>query len=50
MKRLTVYTCLSDTDAVVKKLIHLRCVNVEAGEPENGQLCLERAGGDEARA
>ena len=49
MKKLTVFATRSDTDALVRRLMHLRCVEIEAGEPEPDLLSLERFSCEEER-
>lgn len=50
MKKLTVFTTRSDTDSLVRKLMHMKCVNIESGIPDPDLPELKRYGCDAERA
>ena len=49
MKKLTVYAHRVDTDAIVRKLMSLRCVSVDQTDLGDGQLALRRESVDTGR-
>lgn len=46
MKKLTVLAHSSDADAIVRRMLHLRCVEIQRSMPEAGELALERIESD----
>lgn len=42
MKKLTVFATRSDTDTIVRKLMHMRCVNIERAAPDDSLPDTER--------
>ena len=46
MKKLTVLAHSSDADAIVRRMLHLRCVEIQRSIPEAGELALERIESD----
>lgn len=46
MKKLTVLAHASDADAIVRRMLHLRCVEIQRAIPEAGELALERIESD----
>ena len=50
MKKLTVFTTRSDTDLLVRRLMHMRCVNIESGTPDPDLPELERYSCESERA
>jgi len=50
MKRLTVFAHKGETDELLRKLVHLRCVDVSTAEPSSGRLSTVRCNFDAQRA
>jgi len=50
MKKLTVLAYSSDADAIVRKMMNLKCVQIRQSVPEASELALERREGDGAAA
>ncbi len=50
MKKLTVLAYRNDADAIVRKLMNLKCVQIRQSVPEARELALERAEADGLRA
>jgi len=50
MKRLTVFAHKDDADGLLRKLVHLRCVDVSASEPSSGRLSTVRCNFDAQKA
>lgn len=50
MKKLTVLAHSSDADAIVRRMLHLKCVEIQRSMPEAGELSLERIEGDGKQA
>ena len=46
MKKLTVLAHASDADAIVRRMLHLKCVEIQRAMPEAGELALERIESD----
>ena len=46
MKKLTVLAHSSDADAIVRRMLHLKCVQIQRSMPEAGELSLERIESD----
>ena len=46
MKKLTVLAHSSDADAIVRRMLHLKCVEIQRSMPEAGELSLERIESD----
>ena len=46
MKKLTVLAHASDADAIVRRMLHLKCVEIQRAIPEAGELALERIESD----
>ncbi len=46
MKKLTVLAHESDADAIVRRMLHLKCVQIQRAIPEAGELALERIESD----
>lgn len=46
MKKLTVLAHSSDADAIVRRMLHLKCVEIQRAIPEAGELALERVESD----
>ena len=46
MKKLTVLAHASDADAIVRRMLHLKCVEIQRAIPEAGELALERVESD----
>ena len=46
MKKLTVLAHASDADAIVRRMLHLKCVQIQRSIPEAGELALERIESD----
>ena len=46
MKKLTVLAHASDADAIVRRMLHLKCVEIQRSMPEAGELALERIESD----
>ena len=46
MKKLTVLAHASDADAIVRRMLHLKCVQIQRSIPEAGELALERRESD----
>ena len=46
MKKLTVLAYSSDADAIVRRMLHLKCVQIQRSMPEAGELSLERIESD----
>ena len=46
MKKLTVLAHSSDADAIVRRMLHLKCVQIQRSIPEAGELALERIESD----
>ncbi len=46
MKKLTVLAHSNDADAIVRRMLHLKCVQIERSIPEAGEFALERIEGD----
>ena len=46
MKKLTVLAYASDADAIVRRMLHLKCVQIQRSMPEAGELALERIESD----
>ena len=46
MKKLTVLAHASDADAIVRRMLHLKCVQIQRSMPEAGELSLERIESD----
>ena len=46
MKKLTVLAHAGDADAIVRRMLHLRCVEIQRTMPEAGELSLERIESD----
>ena len=46
MKKLTVLAHASDADAIVRRMLHLKCVEIQRSMPEAGELSLERIESD----
>jgi len=46
MKKLTVLAHASDADAIVRRMLHLKCVQIQRSMPEAGELALERIESD----
>ena len=46
MKKLTVLAHTSDADAIVRRMLHLKCVEIQRAMPEAGELALERIESD----
>ena len=46
MKKLTVLAHESDADAIVRRMLHLKCVQIQRSIPEAGELALERIESD----
>lgn len=46
MKKLTVLAHESDADAIVRRMLHLKCVEIQRSMPEAGELSLERIESD----
>ena len=47
MKKLTVLAHANDADAIVRRMLHLKCVEIQRALPEAGELALERIESDE---
>ena len=47
MKKLTVLAHANDADAIVRRMLHLKCVEIQRTLPEAGELALERIESDE---
>ncbi len=46
MKKLTVLAHTSDADAIVRRMLHLKCVEIQRAIPEAGELAIERIESD----
>ena len=46
MKKLTVLAHTSDADAIVRRMLHLKCVQIQKSMPEAGDFALERIESD----
>ena len=46
MKKLTVLAHASDADAIVRRMLHLKCVEIQRSMPEAGELAIERIESD----
>ena len=46
MKKLTVLAHSTDADAIVRRMLHLKCVQIQRSMPEAGELSLERIESD----
>ena len=46
MKKLTVLAHSNDADAIVRRMLHLKCVQIQRSLPEAGEFLLERVEGD----
>ena len=46
MKKLTVLAHSSDADAIVRRMLHLKCVQIQRSIPEAGELAIERIESD----
>ena len=46
MKKLTVLAHSTDADAIVRRMLHLKCVQIQRSMPEAGELALERIESD----
>ena len=46
MKKLTVLAHASDADAIVRRMLHLKCVQIQRAIPEAGEFALERIESD----
>ena len=46
MKKLTVLAHEQDADAIVRRMLHLKCVQIQRSIPEAGELALERVESD----
>ena len=46
MKKLTVLAHANDADAIVRRMLHLRCVEIQRSMPEAKELDLERIDSD----
>ena len=46
MKKLTVLAHANDADAIVRRMLHLKCVEIQRSIPEAGELSLERIESD----
>ncbi len=46
MKKLTVLAHASDADAIVRRMLHLKCIEIQRAIPEAGELALERIESD----
>ena len=50
MKKLTVLAHKSDADAIVRRMLHLKCVQIQQSIPEAGELAIERVESDGMQA
>lgn len=50
MKKLTVLAHTSDADVIVRRMLHLKCVQIQKSLPEAGELALERVESDGKQA
>ena len=50
MKKLTVLAHESDADAIVRRMLHLKCVQIQRSIPEAGEFALERVESDGKQA